>query len=68
MFFLKKHIIENMLYMSELNKKNVMVCKQIFNINNEYKMNIHEGDSLEIKIEEIPSNSVKPIMLENKIN
>ena len=48
----KKHIIENMLYMSELNKNNVMVCKQIFNINNDYKMNIHEGDSLEIKVEE----------------
>jgi hypothetical protein len=28
-----------MLYMSELNKKNVLVCKQIFDINNEYKLN-----------------------------
>ena len=33
----KKHILENMLYMCELNKKNVLVCNQIFNINNEYK-------------------------------
>ena len=42
----KKHIIENMLYMCEINKKNVLICKQIFNFNNEYKMNIYEGDSL----------------------
>ena len=44
----KKHILENMLYMSELNKKNVLICKQIFDINNEYKLNIYEGDSLKV--------------------
>ena len=44
----KKHILENMLYMSELNKKNVLVCKQIFDINNEFKLNIYEGDSLKV--------------------
>lgn len=44
----KKHILENMLYMSELNKKNVLVCKQIFDINNELKLNIYEGDSLKV--------------------
>jgi hypothetical protein len=44
----KKHILENMLYMSELNKKNVLVCKQIFDINNELKINIYEGDSLKV--------------------
>lgn len=42
----KKHILENMLYMCELNKKNVFVCDQIFNINNEYKINLYEGDTL----------------------
>ena len=42
----KKHILENMLYMCELNKKNVLVCNQIFNINNEYKLNIYQGDFL----------------------
>lgn len=42
----KKHILENMLYMIELNKKNFMVCRQIFDINNEYKLNIYQGDSL----------------------
>jgi hypothetical protein len=46
----KKHIIENMLYMSELNKKNVFICHQIFNMNNRYKLNIYEGDTLELDI------------------
>ena len=44
----KKHILENMLYMSELNKKNVLICKQIFDINNEYKLNLYNGDSLDL--------------------
>ena len=44
----KKHILENMLYMSEINKKNVLVCKQIFDINNEYKLNLYKGDSLNV--------------------
>jgi len=46
----KKHIIENMLYFSELNTKNVFVCKQIFDINNKYKLNIHEGDTLNLNV------------------
>lgn len=46
----KKHIIENMLYMSELNKKNVFISHQIFNINNEYKLNLYEGDTLELNV------------------
>lgn len=45
----KKHILENMLYMCELNKKNVLVCNQIFDINNEYKLNLYEGDTLVFK-------------------
>lgn len=44
----KTHILEKMLYMSELNKKNVFVCKQIFDINNEYELNLYNGDSLEL--------------------
>ena len=44
----KKHILENMLYMSELNKKNVFICHQIFNINNQYKLNLYEGDTLKL--------------------
>ena len=46
----KKHIIENMLYMSELNKKNVFISHQIFNMNNQYKLNMYEGDTLELDI------------------
>jgi SAM-dependent MidA family methyltransferase len=46
----KKHILENMLYMSELNKKNVYVLKQIFDINNKYKLNIYNGDTLNLDI------------------
>jgi len=46
----KKHILENMLYMSELNKKNVIICRQIFDINNEYKLNLYNGDSLKLDI------------------
>lgn len=49
----KKHILENMLYMCELNKKNVVIMKQIFDINNEYKLNVYEGDTLELKPFEI---------------
>ena len=44
----KKLILENMIYMSELNKKNVLITKQIFDINNELKLNIYEGDSLKV--------------------
>jgi len=49
----KKHIIENMLYMSELNKKNVFITHQIFNMNNQYKLNLNEGNSLELNTEKI---------------
>jgi len=49
----KKHILENMLYMCELNKKNVLICNQIFDINNEFKLNLYEGDTLEFKPFEI---------------
>ena len=49
----KKHIIENMLYMSELNKKNVFITHQIFNMNNQYKLNLNEGNSLELNTENV---------------
>jgi hypothetical protein len=49
----KKHILENMLYMSELNKKNVLLCNQIFDIKNEYKLNIYGGDSLNVDYNKI---------------
>ena len=47
----KKHILENMLYMSEFNKKNVFVSKQIFDIENKYKLNLYCGDSLKLDTE-----------------
>ena len=46
----KKHILENMIYMAEYNKKNCFVIKQIFNINNELNINLYEGDSLKLDI------------------
>ena len=49
----KKHIIEKQLYMGELNKKNSLIIKQIFNINNEYKLNLYEGNTLNIDINNI---------------
>ena len=38
----KKHILENMLYMCELNKKNVNISKIILDINDDYKLNIYK--------------------------
>ena len=49
----KKHIIENMLYMSEKNMKNGFICRQIFNVNDKYKLNLHIGDTLELDVENI---------------
>jgi len=47
----KKHIIEKQLFMAEYNKKNCFIVKQIFNTNNEYKLNLYEGDSLNLDIQ-----------------
>jgi hypothetical protein len=49
----KRHIIEKQLYMGELNKKNCLVIKQIFNMYNDYKLNLYQGDTLTIKLDEI---------------
>jgi site-specific DNA-methyltransferase (adenine-specific) len=49
----KKHIIEKQLYMGELNKKNCFVIKQIFDINDKYKLNLYEGDTLNIDLNKI---------------
>ena len=48
---LKKHILENMIYVSELNKKNVFIYKTIFNLHRKYKLNILLGDSLKINLQ-----------------
>lgn len=47
----KKHILEKMIYMAELNKKNCFIIKQIFNIHNDYNLNLYEGDSLSLDIQ-----------------
>ena len=42
----KKHILENILYINELNKKNYRVCKKIFE-GDKYKLNIEQKDFLQ---------------------
>lgn len=49
----KKHILENMLYMSEINENNIQICEKIFNPDGEYKLNLYNGDSLKININNI---------------
>jgi hypothetical protein len=47
----KKHILEKMLFIAEYNKKNCFIIKQIFNMNNEFNLNLYEGDSLQLDIQ-----------------
>jgi hypothetical protein len=61
----KKHIIEKQLYMGELNKKNCFIIKQIFNIDNEYKLNLYEGDTLDIKINDVFGKNKFDIIIGN---
>ena len=61
----KKHIIEKQLYMGELNKKNCFVVKQIFNINNLYKLNLYEGDTLNLKLNEVFGKTKFDIIIGN---
>jgi hypothetical protein len=48
----RKHILENMLYMSEITPKNVFICKKIF-CGDAYDLNIYEGDTLKMDINEV---------------
>ena len=45
----KKHILENMLYMGEINKKNCYILKKLFNYK-KFKLNIYCGNSLNIDL------------------
>lgn len=45
----KKHILENMLYASEISLKNIIIYKKIF-CSDSYKLNIHEGDTLKMNM------------------
>ena len=49
----KRHILENMIYMSELNKKNCYIVQQIFNMNKRYKLNLYCGDTLKMDIKKV---------------
>ena len=46
----KRHILTKNIYMSELNPKNVFITKLILDVNNEYTLNLHCGDSLNLDI------------------
>lgn len=48
----KKHILENMLYFSEINSKNIQIIKKLFNFN-KYNLNIHADDSLLLNPKEL---------------
>jgi hypothetical protein len=49
----KKHIIETQIYMGEINKNNCILVEKIFNANNKYKLNLYEGDTLNINLYDI---------------
>jgi len=44
----KKHILEKMLYMCELNKKNIEVSRKIFDPDNNYALNLYQGSYLDL--------------------
>ena len=45
----RKHILEQMIYASELTPKNVFIYKKIF-CDDKYKLNIYEGDTLKMDV------------------
>jgi hypothetical protein len=45
-----KHIVENCIYMSELNEWNVYIVENLINPMNKYKINMNVGDTLELDI------------------
>jgi hypothetical protein len=44
----KKHILENMIYMCELNKKNVEVSRKVFDPEGVYALNLYQGSYLDL--------------------
>ena len=54
----RKHILENMLYIVELDKKNVFMMKKIF-CGKKYKLNIFEGSFIDGKYEKIYKTDIK---------
>jgi len=45
----RRWILEKMIYMGELNKKNCYIINQLFNMNGEYKINLYRGDTLNVR-------------------
>jgi hypothetical protein len=48
----RKHILENMLYMVEINNNNIIILNDLL-CGNKYKLNIHTGDFLEADLNKI---------------
>ena len=48
----KKHILENILYVGDINKNNIEIYKKIFEFD-KFKLNIYEGDTLKIDIRKV---------------
>ena len=61
----KKHIIENMLYMSEINELNNFETQLIFNSSKKYKLNLHCGNSLELNTQDVFGVSKFDVILGN---
>ena len=49
----EKHILENILYMGEINEKNCIIFKNIFDKDNKYKLNLYCGDTVNLDIKTI---------------
>ncbi len=49
----RKHILENMIYVCELDKKNCLLYKILLGHDGKYNLNIHQGSSLELDIKNI---------------
>jgi hypothetical protein len=60
----RKHILENMIYASEITPKNVFIYKKIF-CGEKYKLNIYEGDTLKMDVMKIWGTNKFDVILGN---
>jgi len=63
----KKHILENQLYFVELNPESAAWIKTIFDIKNEYRMNIICANTLTLDLESLSAEDWKEKMYEDGI-
>lgn len=61
----KKHILENMLYMSEIDIENINKLTKFINPDSKYKLNIHHGDTLNLNINKYWNISCIDIIIGN---